>query len=193
MPTSHICSRCTYEKSPTKRNLIFDFHISVLSINSKFKDLDKKYLRITLIVMYALTYSCETDSGISNLCFNADLNDSIKYEITRKWIFYGFKEPWNIRCRPPNVREMTIEFIGSNTVVGASSCNSFGGNYSISDENSLHIDNLVTTDKHCINDTIMYWEEKYYYALENAISYNITGNRLLINTSLNEVLIFGTY
>jgi hypothetical protein len=153
------------------------------------------FSKISILLLVLFSFSCEKgyDKGIRQYCFMADFDDNITYELTCEWIFFGYGGLIDSKCKPDDIREMTIEFRADNIVVGMSSCNAFVGYYSITNENSLHIDNIGTTLIYCIDDTVRYWEKKYYYSLENAISYDITGNRLIINTNSGEKMIFGTF
>ncbi|UCG29005.1 MAG: META domain-containing protein, partial [Bacteroidales bacterium] len=45
------------------------------------------------------------------------------------------------------------------------------------------IDSVATTSRGCPNNTARDWEEKYYRELKNAVNYNISGNRLTIETT----------
>jgi len=146
---------------------------------------------ITCLII--LISSCENDSIHKKMhsCFNADLNDTIKYEIENRWTFLGFLiSNQTEECKPDNIKEMDIEFLSSNKFHFRSSCNSGHGYYKLSGPDSILIDNLSTTLMGCISDTAKYWENKYYIGLHNASNYNLVKDILTIKTSSNTSLKF---
>jgi heat shock protein HslJ len=151
--------------------------------------------RILHIISYLiiLLSSCEKDSINKKMpsCFNADLNDTIKYEIENIWTFLGFLISYQTEeCKPDNIKEMDIEFLSSNKFHFRSSCNSGYGYYKLSAPDSILIDSLATTLMGCISDTAKYWENKYYIGLHNASNYYLAKDILTIKTSSNTSLKF---
>ena len=141
-----------------------------------------QFIKIVIITsMIILAFSCEND-----------LNKTTEYLTDNKWIFLGvLHNDTNVEeSKPDNLREMNIEFSDTNRFHAVSSCNSFDGYYSVSDPDLIIIDSVITTLKYCANDTVRYWEEKYFNELKNAANYNIIGNRLTIETISNIDLIF---
>ena len=141
-----------------------------------------KNLKIVAIAfMIILGFSCEND-----------LNNAPEFLISKKWILLGFlnNETNVVEFKPDNLAKMNIEFSDTNRFHAISSCNSFYGYYSVSDPDLIIIDSLITTLMYCANDTVRYWEEKYFNELKKAANYNIIGNRLTIETISNIDLIF---
>ena len=143
-----------------------------------------KNIKILLIVcLIVMTYSCKTESN-----YTAD------YQIINKWIFLGFlnNDTKVEEFKPDNLNEMNIVFSDTNRFHAVSSCNSFDGYYAVSYPNSIIIDSVITTLMYCVNDTVRYWEEKYFNELKNALNYEISGNRLTIETTSDINIIFRT-
>jgi heat shock protein HslJ len=138
--------------------------------------------------------SCEHERNDENStgCFQVDLNDPAGYTIDTKWIFLGFLHPDTRKadCKPENIQEMSIEFQDSNKFHAISSCNMFGGYYSVSAPDSLEIDSIFTTLIYCISDTVREWEDRYLNELRNATNYQIIGNRLSIETLSDMIIVF---
>jgi heat shock protein HslJ len=71
---------------------------------------------------------------------------------------------------------LTAEF-DANTISGNTGCNSFNGPYSV-DGDSIEIGPLASTRAACPNEELQQQEQAYLAALELAITFEITGNRL---------------
>ncbi|MBP6871033.1 MAG: META domain-containing protein [Bacteroidales bacterium] len=143
----------------------------------------KSFKNVIILFIIILIGSCENDSNNDN-GINS-LKDS-------KWILISF-QPHDTQIeefKPGNIKEMNIEFTNENTVHAVSSCNTFDGNFSIQDPDTLKIYDLCTMLINCENDTITYWENKYYYELKNAENYYIEANRLTIETKSNIAINF---
>jgi heat shock protein HslJ len=91
---------------------------------------------------------------------------------------------------PSNLANMNIEFNDSYRLHGLGACNSIDGDYSILHDDSLKVDNLVTTKKYCGNEINMFWEENFCNSLKNATNFKIAGNRLIIKSTSKMTLVF---
>lgn len=143
-----------------------------------------KYLKVlTILCLIILTSSCENGSNNEN---------GVNYLSGSKWILTGFlpHDTQIEELKPENLREMTLEFLDENTVHAKSSCNTFDGYYAVTGPDLIMIDSLYTTLINCENDTVRDWEERYYKELKNALNYQITGNRLIIETKSNVDILF---
>jgi heat shock protein HslJ len=143
----------------------------------------KSYKIVTILLLIIISSSCENGSN----------NESeINYLKGTKWILLGFQshETHVVEFKPEDLKEMDIEFNGDNWIHAISSCNIFDGYYSVAASGLLLIDSLYTTLINCENNTVRDWEERYYNELINALNYQIAGSRLIINTKLNNDIIF---
>jgi heat shock protein HslJ len=78
------------------------------------------------------------------------------------------------------------------TVTGTTGCNSFGGEFMLSD-NSLTFNNLYQTEMACTEPAgIMQQETAFMQAMMQTASYQITGNQLEIQNSDGETLLVFT-
>ena len=132
------------------------------------------------------------DEVIIQYFLMATMDKILHDELIRKWTFVGFAGFCDSEYKPKNVREMTIDFRENNKVTGRSSCIAFGGDYSIRENNSISMHHLEHTFIYFGDNIIRYWNDKYLSGLENAVSYEITGNRLIINTDSGVKMIFST-
>lgn len=143
----------------------------------------KRLTNVIILFIIILISSCKNDSNNENEINS--LKDS-------KWILISF-QPHDTQIeefKPEYIREMNIEFTNENTIHAVSSCNTFDGYYSILDPDTLKLYNLWTTQINCENDTITYWEDKYYNELKNAENYHIEANSLTIETKSNIAINF---
>ena len=85
---------------------------------------------------------------------------------------------------------MTLDFTDTNILYATSVCNAINGKYYLSGNDSLKIDDLITTCIYCGDGKPATWDELYYYGLKNATNYSLTDNTLTIETSINLDLIF---
>jgi heat shock protein HslJ len=143
-----------------------------------------KYFKIIAILcMIVLTFSCEKGSNNEN--GTNSLKDS-------KWNLLGFlpHDTQIVELKPGNLSEMNIAFNDNNFFHALSSCNTFDGDYSVSDPDSIMIENIYMTLLGCPDDMAKDWEEKYFYELINAENFQIAGDSLIIETKLNTDIIF---
>ncbi len=75
-----------------------------------------------------------------------------------------------------------VEFDGSGQVTGFGSCNGFGGDYQIKPNQGLYVGNLVGTKIWC-GDGKGEVENQYMALLGSAMSYEVTGDQLIIYTA----------
>jgi len=90
--------------------------------------------------------------------------------------------------KPPKDQIYTIQFKNDSTVTGKNDCNDFFANYMIPSDDSLRLEQLVTTEKGCGGDQSI--SDKYVQAVREAKSYKIHKNRLYIYYGDNSKLIF---
>jgi heat shock protein HslJ len=144
-----------------------------------------KTLAILIIFLFSLVFSsCENNP-------ENDLNNTDN-TIVNKWIFSGIrdKESRVEKYIPDNLKEMSIEFRDDNTFGAISSCNGLGGIYSLSQNDSIKTDSVITTLMYCFNDTVRLWEDTYCKGLKNAVRYHIAGNDLEIETKIDYDMLF---
>ena len=103
------------------------------------------------------------------------------------WTLKSFDLDGNI-VKPPTDQLYTIQFKDDSTVSGKNDCNDFYANYLITSDDSLRLEQLVTTEKGCGGDQSI--SNKYIQALGDAKSYKIHKNRLYIYYGDNSELIF---
>lgn len=108
------------------------------------------------------------------------------------WIFVSiYKNDTNVDEKVPSeFREMTLDFTDTNILYATSVCNAINGKYYLSSNDSLKIDDLITTCIYCGDGNPHIWDELYYYGLRNATNYSLIDNTLTIKTSINLDLIF---
>lgn len=160
---------------------------------SIIKNVDMKETAFILITLLAII-SCEReslDNSIEN-CFEINKSDTIKHTLESNWIFLGYidKETDSKVCKPETLGEMTISIDNFNYFNGTSSCNYFEGYYVSSENNSLLFNSLVSTEKFCLNDTVMQWEDLYYSNLDKVNSYSIINDILTLSTDTKNDLVF---
>jgi len=135
--------------------------------------------KIFIFIFILVLASCKKDEIISSLA-------------STNWLFIGIhKNDNNVDEKVPSeFREMTLEFTDTNILYALSVCNSINGKYHLLGNDSLKVDDLITTLVYCGDGNPHTWDELYYNGLRNATNYFLKDNTLTIKTSINIDLIF---
>lgn len=110
-----------------------------------------------------------------------------------KWVFkaYTATDLSKAKCKPDEVRQMTIEFKEEGRLEGTSSCNSYFGVYRQGRE-SLTFEELSFSEKLCgeSESTVMTWEQHLKKGLRGTYQYKLVGNSLRLQTNNGADLFF---
>lgn len=120
-----------------------------------------------------------------------DKEKSVEYDekelLNTLWTLETFYSDGNI-VSPPEDQVYTIQFKKDSTVSGKNDCNDFYANYLIASDDSLRLEQLVTTEIGCGGDQS--FSDEYIQGLRDAKSYSIRKNYLYIYYGDNSRLIF---
>ncbi len=75
--------------------------------------------------------------------------------------------------------EVTLEFQSGGQVVGTGGCNSFGGQYQVSN-GKISFSQIVSTEMACTAEGLMSQEAAYFQALQNTGEFELKDNQLTI-------------
>ena len=85
---------------------------------------------------------------------------------------------------------LTLEFDTGTQLTGNSGCNSYGAQYQINGS-SISIDQLISTLRACVDQSLNDQEALFQGALGHAAQFSLSGNQLTLkNASGGEVLVF---
>lgn len=76
--------------------------------------------------------------------------------------------------------EVTLEFQDQARLAGSAGCNTFGADYSLTEEFGISITNMVQTEIACTEEGVMEQEGQYLSALQTANLFEHTGDTLKI-------------
>jgi putative lipoprotein len=76
--------------------------------------------------------------------------------------------------------EITLKFTGEGAFEGFGGCNTYSGSATASDDGTITISGITSTEMACESDPITAQEIGYLTALENAVQYRVAGDRLMI-------------
>ena len=110
----------------------------------------------------------------------------IKEFLNTLWTLESFDVEGEV-VTPPKDQIYTIQFKNDSTFSGKSDCNDIWGHYTLGQNHSLTISNLVTTKKGCGEKSM---GERYFEALLVVKSYRIDTNKLSIYYGQNSKLNF---
>lgn len=131
-------------------------------------------------MLFLPAFNCRKDK-------KASLEPETKEFLNTLWILESFDIEGNI-VKPPKDQLYTIQFKEDSTVSGKNDCNDFYANYLITSDDSLRLEQFVTTLMGCGGDQSI--SDKYVHGLHEAKSYEIHKNRLTIYYETNSKLIF---
>ena len=75
---------------------------------------------------------------------------------------------------------LTLQFDSSGQASGSGGCNTFGGAYQVQG-NTLSLNNLVSTERACLEQALNQQEQSYLQALQGASTFEIDGGNLVIH------------
>jgi len=98
--------------------------------------------------------------------------------VPSQWKLVSFGEPG---AETPVVEgsSITLEFDEKGQVGGSGGCNSYGAKYETQGD-TLAIQEITSTLMACVDEQVMEQEQQYFNALQNAASFEITGDSLTI-------------
>jgi heat shock protein HslJ len=107
----------------------------------------------------------------------------------REWVLQSYGDPDNPTSTLPGTR-VTAQFDSSaGRVAGSAGCNRYNGLYQLNG-NRLSLSRMVSTRMYCPGPGVMQQEAAYLQALQTVESYDVQGDRLLINSAGNTVLTY---
>jgi len=134
-------------------------------------------LKFLFCIFIFILASCKKDENISSLA-------------STNWIFVSINKNDIEEKVPSEFREMTLDFTETNILFARGVCNSLNGKYLLSGNDSLVVNDLITTCVYCGDGNPHIWEELYYNGLSNATNYFLNDNTLTLKTSINIELNF---
>jgi heat shock protein HslJ len=78
--------------------------------------------------------------------------------------------------------QVTLTFDAEGRVGGESGCNSYGGNYQV-DGNAITFAEVASTLMACADQSVMDQEQRFFLALQNAGTFEISGDELAIQSA----------
>jgi heat shock protein HslJ len=85
-------------------------------------------------------------------------------------------------------RKVTLVFQANNRLGGEAGCNSYGATYSLNGD-QLILSEIVSTLMACVEPEIMEQEQQFLASLEQASSYKLEGNHLIILDTNGDTLL----
>ena len=109
-------------------------------------------------------------------CKNSPTESETKPLINTIWKLESFDIDGKI-TKPPKEQVYNIKFLNDNTFSGKNDCNEINGHYTLNSDNSLGIDDIITTEIYCGTESL---DDNYWDALHAVKSYELVKNQLYI-------------
>lgn len=98
--------------------------------------------------------------------------------VNTRWLLVSIEEQ-SAETRVLDGTEVTLEFDDAGLAAGSGGCNTFSARYSQQD-GEIVFGEIVTTERACTANGVMDQEQRYYQALQSAVSFGLNGDRLQI-------------
>lgn len=87
-------------------------------------------------------------------------------------------------------QNITLNFDSNGQAGGQSTCNSYGGSYTMGANGSLVLTDIISTLRACVDNALNDLESEYYAALNTVSAYSINGSMLTLTFANNGTLTY---